>query len=220
MGRFVDRNYLDAIGWRGIRIRREHLRELLALAMQRLRAAGLPVRALDIAAGHGRYVLEALAGNPSARADSILLRDYSPLNVEKGRQLIQALGADDIARFEPGNAFDAESLAALQPAPTLAVVSGLYELFPDNALLEASLSGLARAVPAGGYLAYTGQPWHPQLAFIARALTSHRDGEAWVMRRRSQAEMDELVRQAGFKKVTQRIDDFGIFTVSLAQREG
>ncbi|PJK06265.1 hypothetical protein CO610_10630 [Lysobacteraceae bacterium NML95-0200] len=220
LGRFVDRNYLDAIGWRGIRIRREHLRELLALAMQRLRDAGMPVHAVDIAAGHGRYVLEALAGTPAARADSILLRDYSPLNVEKGRQLIRALSADDIARFEPGNAFDGENLAGLQPSPTLAVVSGLYELFPDNALLQASLAGLARAVPAGGYLAYTGQPWHPQLAFIARALTSHRDGEAWVMRRRSQAEMDELVQQAGFKKVAQRIDDFGIFTVSLAQREG
>ncbi len=38
------------------------------------------------------------------------------------------------------------------------------------------------------------------------------------MRRRTQQEMDELVRLAGFEKVTQRIDDFGIFTVSLARR--
>ncbi|MGT2433828.1 class I SAM-dependent methyltransferase family protein [Cupriavidus basilensis] len=35
---------------------------------------------------------------------------------------------------------------------------------------------------------------------MARALTSHRAGSAWVMRRCSQAEMDELVRQAGFEK--------------------
>jgi hypothetical protein len=38
------------------------------------------------------------------------------------------------------------------------------------------------------------------------------------MRRRTQQEMDELVRLAGFEKVTQRIDRFGIFTVSLARR--
>lgn len=38
------------------------------------------------------------------------------------------------------------------------------------------------------------------------------------MRRRSQAEMDELVRQAGFEKIAQRIDPWGIFTVSLARR--
>jgi hypothetical protein len=37
-----------------------------------------------------------------------------------------------------------------------------------------------------------------------------------VMRCRSQAEMDQLVTQAGFKKIDMRIDRFGIFTVSLA----
>ncbi|NYZ61765.1 bifunctional alpha/beta hydrolase/class I SAM-dependent methyltransferase [Luteimonas deserti] len=217
LGRMVDRNYLDAIGWRGIRVRRTHIRELLALAMRRLRDAGQPVVAVDIAAGHGRYALEALAGG-EARADRILLRDYSPLNVDKGRALIATLGADDIARFEPGDAFDREDLAALQPAPTVAIVSGLYELFPDNDRVRASLQGLADAMPAGSYLVYTGQPWHPQLEFIARALTSHRGGAAWVMRRRIQAEMDELVAAAGFRKLEQRIDRWGIFTVSLAQR--
>ena len=67
-------------------------------------------------------------------------------------------------------------------------------------------------------LVYTNQPWHPQLELIARALTSHRGGQAWVMRRRSQAEMDGLVEAAGFAKLAQRIDEAGIFTVSLAQR--
>jgi hypothetical protein len=97
-------------------------------------------------------------------------------------------------------------------------VSGLYELFPDNERVLASLRGLADAMPAGGRLLYTGQPWHPQLEFIARALTSHRQGQAWVMRRRSQAEMDQLVEAAGFRKLAQRIDRWGIFTVSMAER--
>ena len=214
LGRMVDRNYLDAIGWRGIRVRRTHLHELLGEAMRRLRAAGAPVDVVDIAAGHGRYVLEALADG----ADSIRLRDYSDLNVRQGRALIAELGAVGVAQFEQGDAFDRAALAALTPRPTLAIVSGLYELFPDNALVRRSLAGLADAVAPGGYLVYTGQPWHPQLEFIARALTSHRGGEAWVMRRRSQAEMDELVSAAGFRKLDQRIDRWGIFTVSLAQR--
>lgn len=218
LGRMIDRAYIEAIGWRGIRQRRVHLRELLAEAMALLREAGMPVHAVDIAAGHGRYVLEALASEPQ-RADSIRLRDYSPLNVDKGRALIDTLGAGDIARFDAADAFDGDALAALDPKPTLAIVSGLYELFPDNELLRGSLAGLARAVPVGGYLAYTGQPWHPQLEFIARALTSHRQGQAWVMRRRTQAEMDQLVAAAGFRKIAQRIDQWGIFTVSLARRE-
>ena len=38
------------------------------------------------------------------------------------------------------------------------------------------------------------------------------------MRRRTQGEMDQLVERAGFRKVDQRIDEWGIFTVSLAVR--
>ncbi|MNU09054.1 putative lysophospholipase [compost metagenome] len=51
--------------------------------MRRLRAGGMPVRIVDIAAGHGRYVLEALGAldGGAAAVESILLRDYSPLDV-------------------------------------------------------------------------------------------------------------------------------------------
>ena len=219
LGRFVDRNYLDAIGWRGIRVRRTHVRELLQRAALHLRSEGRPVRVLDVAAGHGRYALDALAQGEQ-RADAIMLRDFSPLNVTQGRALIAAFGATDIATFEQGDAFDAQALAAAPVAPTLSIVSGLYELFADNDAVSRSLQGIAAAMREGGYLVYTGQPWHPQLEFIARALTSHREGAAWVMRRRTQQEMDELVRLAGFEKVTQRIDRFGIFTVTLARRVG
>ncbi len=218
IGRAMDGNYLNSIGWRGIRQRKLHVEELLRIAMQRLRLADDPVRIVDIAAGHGRYVLEALEAASVGRPDSILLRDYSALNVEGGEALIAQKGLADIASFEKADAFDRDSIAAIEPHPTLGLVSGLYELFSDNNMVSRSLSGLAAAIPSGGYLIYTGQPWHPQLELIARALTSHRQGQAWIMRRRTQAEMDELVASAGFQKVEQRIDEWGIFTVSLAKR--
>jgi alpha-beta hydrolase superfamily lysophospholipase len=219
LGRAVDRTYLDAVGWRGIRQRKLHVEELIRLALARLKAAGTPARVVDIAAGHGRYVLEALT-TETERPEAILLRDYSDLNVAAGTRLIAEKGLSDIARFVKADAFDGDDLAALAPRPTLAVVSGLYELFADNALVARSLAGLGHAVPPGGFLVYTGQPWHPQLEMIARALTSHRQGQAWVMRRRTQGEMDQLVAAAGFRKIEQRIDPWGIFTVSLAVREG
>jgi len=217
VGRMMDRSYLNSIGWRGIRQRKAHVEEVIGTALDRLVGDSKPTRIVDIAAGHGRYVLEALSERKS-KPDSILLRDYSPLNVEAGRILIKEKGLENIARFEQGDAFDGDNLARLSPRPTLAIVSGLYELFSDNDMVLGSLRGLAEAVPVGGYLVYTGQPWHPQLELIARALTNHRDGKAWVMRRRIQAEMDQLVAEAGFHKIEQRIDQWGIFTVSLAQR--
>lgn len=217
LGRLIDANYLNSIGWRGIRQRKLHAEELLRLAMGRLREAGKAVRIVDIAAGHGRYILESLEGLEH-KPDTILLRDYSEINVRDGSALIEQKGLSEIARFVKGDAFDRADLAALDPKPTLAVVSGLYELFGSNQMIGDSLAGLAAAVEEGGYLVYTGQPWHPQLELIARALTSHRQGQAWVMRRRSQAEMDQLVEAAGFRKLEQRIDEWGIFSVSLAQR--
>lgn len=217
LGRLIDRNYLNSIGWRGIRQRKLHVEELLRLAMQQLRGTGREVRIVDIAAGHGRYILEALQG-VSPLPESILLRDYSDINVRDGNALIREKGLEGIAQFVKGDAFDGADLAALQPRPTLAVVSGLYELFADNQMVGASLAGLADAVEPGGYLVYTGQPWHPQLELIARALTSHREGQAWVMRRRTQAEMDQLVEAAGFRRIDLRVDEWGIFSVALAQK--
>ncbi|MDR2092361.1 MAG: bifunctional alpha/beta hydrolase/class I SAM-dependent methyltransferase [Azoarcus sp.] len=217
IGRIIDRAYLDAIGWRGIRQRKLYLEELLRDTLARLCKENRPVRILDIAAGHGRYVLDALQYCP--RPEAVLLRDFGDLNVKEGQALIAERGLEDIARFEKGDAFDRASLAAITPKATVGIVSGLYELFPDNDLVAASLVGLHDALEEDGYLLYTGQPWHPQLEMIARALTSHRAGQAWVMRRRTQAEMDQLVRDAGFEKLTERIDAWGIFSVSLAIRK-
>lgn len=219
LGEIIDRTYLNAIGWRGIRVRKQHIEALLAKAAYLLRAEAKEVRIMDIAAGHGRYALEAAV---AVKADHVLLRDYSDLNVAGGRELIQKLGLASKAQFEKADAFDEKSIATVTPKPTIAIVSGLYELFPENAPIGASLAGVHQALEAGGYLIYTNQPWHPQLELIARTLTSHRkahgQNEAWIMRRRTQREMDQLVANAGFEKIDQWSDTWGIFSVSLAKK--
>ncbi len=217
LGKLIDKSYLESVGWRGIRQRKLNIEEMVRLTSDKLREQGKPVHIMDVASGHGRYILEAIESSQQ-KPDSILLRDYSQLNVEKGSALIKQKGLAEIAQFVEANAFEADSYRQLQSQPTLGVVSGLYELFADNDLIRTSLQGFAEAIESGGYLIYTGQPWHPQLEMIARALTSHRQGEAWVMRRRTQEEMDQLVEAAGFTKIDQRIDEYGIFTVSLAIR--
>lgn len=215
-GLFVDKIYLNSIGWRGIRQRKVNIEALIGQAIAELQAKGLPIRMVDIAAGHGRYILDAI-GNAEG-VESILLRDYSELNVAKGNEMIISRGLEDKARFVVGDAFDRQSLATLDPSPTLGIVSGLYELFPDNGPVQASLMGLGDAIPSGGMLVYTGQPWHPQLETIARLLTSHQSGKPWVMRRRTQGEMDSMVEKAGFVKRLELIDEWGIFSVSIAEK--
>lgn len=217
LGKQIDRTYLNNIGWKGIRQRKTNLETLINSAIDQLKTDEQPVRILDIAAGQGRYVLDAI-GPRRNDIDKLLLRDFSDINVTAGAQALIDRGLDDIGNFVQGDAFDQNSLANVSPSATIAIVSGLYELFSENHLIEQSLAGLAEAVEDNGYLIYTNQPWHPQQELIARCLSSHRDGQPWVMRCRSQAEMDQLVENAGFRKLDQLIDKWGIFSVSIAQR--
>jgi len=211
--KFIDKFYLNAIGWRGIRERKRNIKLAIDQAVAKLQERGEPLRLLDIASGHGRYILDAAQGHKFER---ITLRDYSDINVKAGNEMINERGLQDVASFTQANAFEAASYEGLQDAYTLGVVSGLFELFPDNSVVRTALQGFSSSVKSGGHLIYTNQPWHPQLEMIARALPSHRQGAAWIMRRRSQAEMDQLVANAGFKKVREWIDGDGIFSVSLA----
>ena len=175
------------------------------------------MRLFDIAAGPGRYVLETIRKLNTIPVSAVL-RDYKQENLDAATRLRDQLGLANVT-VTHGDAFDRASLAAVTPRPSIAIVSGLYELFPDNEPVLRSLRGLADAVEPGGHLLYTNQPWHPQIEFIARVLTN-REGRPWIMRRRTQAEMDGLVRAVGFEKISQETDSWGIFTVSLARRVG
>jgi alpha-beta hydrolase superfamily lysophospholipase/SAM-dependent methyltransferase len=215
LGRIVDWFYLNAIGWRGIRARRTMLQHALQLLIGQTQADGRPVRILDIASGAGRYVLETMKTMQPIDISAIL-RDYKHENLAAASKIRDELGVTDVT-IAHGDAFDRIGLAATTPRPTIAIASGLYELFPDNEPVLRSLNGMADALEPGGHLIYTNQPWHPQLEFIARVLTN-REGRPWIMRRRTQAEMDELVASTGFEKVSQEIDPWGMFTVSIARR--
>jgi len=214
-GRLIDRQYLNGIGWRGIRVRRQLLERAVQQAIERTHASKGSVHIVDIAAGAGRYLLETVK-RCERMCVTAELRDMNTANLAEGRGIADALGLGNVA-FVKADAFDPNGLERVQPPPDIAIVSGLYELFPDNAKVLTSLQSLARAVPKGGTLIYTNQPWHPQLELIARGLTNW-DGEPWIMRRRTQAEMDDLIHAAGFEKVQMEIDRWGMFTVSIARR--
>lgn len=213
LGRMIDRSFLDNIGWKGIRQRRVHLEKTLGDAIEAMHQSGQPVNILDIATGGGRYVLETMK-RLNHIPMSAVLRDYQQVNLDAAGKLASDLGLRNVTIIQ-GDAFDRASIAATAPRPTIVIVSGLYELFPMNEPLQRSLAGIADALEPGGILIYTNQPWHPEVEFIARVLTN-REGEPWIMRRRTQGEMDELVRAAGFEKTFMAIDPWGIFTVSSA----
>ena len=135
-------------------------------------------------------MIEAIRDLPAIPMDAMLC-DYKEENVDAVRTLTEELNVNGAVIARRGDAFDRESLARIKPRATIGIVSGLYELFPSNESVLNSLRGLADAIEPDGYLIYTNQPWHPQLEFIAHVLRN-REGERWMMRRRTTAEIDEL----------------------------
>ncbi|WP_201567146.1 alpha/beta fold hydrolase [Psychrobacter sp. JCM 18900] len=225
-GQAVDKFYLNNIGWQGIRIRREHILELARLALADIEDKNqssnksYQPKLLDIASGHGFYAFDLLTEFVDLQAE---LRDYEMHNIQALHAKAERLAMSNRVMTSQKDAFDPASYINAHTNDTstdtkkadLAIASGLFELFSDNALPATALAGIYDSLKSGGYLIYTNQPWHPEQEFISKTLNNHR-GSSWVMRCRSQAEMDQLVERAGFKKVTMRIDRFGIFTVSLA----
>ena len=180
---------------------------------------------LDIASGHGFYAFDLLTEFENLHAE---LRDYESHNIQALQAKAERLDIADRVITCQKDAFDPASYsnvrkgsASVKETPfknsgfDIAIASGVFELFSDNTLPATALAGIYDSLKADGYLIYTNQPWHPEQEFISKTLNNHR-GSSWVMRCRSQAEMDQLVECAGFKKVAMRIDKFGIFTVSLA----
>jgi hypothetical protein len=96
VGKLIDWSYLNSIGGKGIRVRKRNLERALIQSARLLRETDEPVRVVDIAAGHGRYVLEAFAAGAN-RPDQILLRDYDASNVREGTALIRQTGMHGIA---------------------------------------------------------------------------------------------------------------------------
>ncbi|MFT5120320.1 MAG: SAM-dependent methyltransferase, partial [Psychrobacter glaciei] len=154
------------------------------------------------------------------------LRDYEQHNIQALQAKAEQLEIADRVLTCQKDAFDPASYSHVQKGNgdakgfddkkfDIAIASGVFELFSDNTLPATALAGIYDSLKSDGYLLYTNQPWHPEQEFISKTLNNHR-GSSWVMRCRSQAEMDQLVENAGFKKVAMRIDRFGIFTVSLA----
>ncbi|WP_201502947.1 alpha/beta fold hydrolase [Psychrobacter cibarius] len=228
-GQAVDKFYLSNIGWQGIRIRREHIlelaREALADIEDKNQSSTKPYqpKLLDIASGHGFYAFDLLIEFTNLHAE---LRDYEQHNIQALQAKAEQLEIADRVLTCQKDAFDPASYSNMQKRSAnakslddkkfdIAIASGVFELFSDNTLPATALAGIYDSLKSDGYLLYTNQPWHPEQEFISKTLNNHR-GSSWVMRCRSQAEMDQLVENAGFKKVAMRIDRFGIFTVSLA----
>jgi alpha-beta hydrolase superfamily lysophospholipase/SAM-dependent methyltransferase len=214
IGRIIDYFYINAVGWKGIRQRKVNLQGSLDGVIEKLANDGKPIRIMDIAAGPGRYLIETAKRHEDKDLE-VLVRDYAEANISQGRNLAKNLHCKNVD-FKVSDAFNKDTFTEQKFKPNVLIVSGLYELFPNNDDVQKSIEGACSILDDDGYIIYTGQPWHPQLEMIAQTLPN-REGKKWIMRRRTQREIDQLFAAAGAQKKDMSIDEWGIFTVSTAE---
>lgn len=212
IGKFIDRFYLNQIGWRDVRERKKNL---LSLIEEKINSLGEEnVKILDVAGGTGNYLFDIKEKYPKVK---ILINEFKKSNIEVGEKVIKKNNWENIS-FINYDCFDKETYKKINYTPNIIIISGVFELFENNKMLENTISGVAEILDKNGAVIYTGQPWHPQLKQIALVLNSHKgNGKSWLMRRRSEKELDSLFENYNLKKEKMLIDNDGIFTVSLAE---
>ncbi|HEX5736125.1 MAG TPA: class I SAM-dependent methyltransferase family protein [Blastocatellia bacterium] len=207
IGGLLDRLYLNAVGWKGIRLRKVLVKSYLTRIVQSQLQRKSRIRYLDIACGGGEYDVEVFEKLDPARIEAEL-RDYKQENIKKAEQNAQSKGLYN-TRFKQADAFDPENY---NEKWDVIVSSGFWEIIDDDALVKGCLLNVANCLDVGSTLVFTIQPYHPQLEMIARTLTSN-TGKLWVMRLRSLDLYKEWMREAKLQYVTHQMEEHGIFGV-------
>jgi SAM-dependent methyltransferase len=156
IGRLMDRVYLNAIGWRGIRLRKELVIQCLKRVVSEQLGRKQRIRFLDLACGGGEYDIEVLKGHPPHRVESEL-RDYKPENIAQAMRNAETCGLKHI-RFKQADAFDGDNY---RERWDIIVASGFWEIIEDDRLVKGCLLNAARCLHSGGRLIFTIQPDHP-----------------------------------------------------------
>ncbi|RXJ83417.1 methyltransferase [Arcobacter sp. CECT 8985] len=213
LGKFIDKNYLNSIGWKGIRQRKINLEKLLKNSINELKTKNKEIKILDIAGGPAKYLVEIAKQYKDVQIE---VRDYQTQNIQKGQSYIEKYNLDNI-KYKQADAFDKSNYKDQSFKPNIVVISGVFELFDNNDLIKNAINGVSNILNSGDILLFTNQPWHPQLSQISNILMNH-NKEKWIMRQRCEYEINQLFSEAGFKIEEKCIDNYGIFTVTKAKK--
>lgn len=103
IGKFIDRFYLNQIGWRGVRERKKNL---LSLIEEKITSLGEKnVKILDVAGGTGNYLFDIKEKYPKVK---ILINEFKKSNIEVGEKVIKKNNWEDIS-FINYDCFDKET---------------------------------------------------------------------------------------------------------------
>ena len=220
LGRYLDGRFLASLPAKALRARATNLERAIRTASERIRATGLPVRIVDLAAGDGHHVMDAIH-KLAILPESVLLCESDEERVTEATRFAHERNLGGILRIVRAHRHDEQWIASLAPHTTIAIAP-LQELASDPPrTVQTVLGGLARAIPPGGCMIHSTGPHHPEWHRHAAALmpisenSADRAGTALC-----QADLDRCIESAGFNLHDRWVDEWGVFSVSLCIRAG
>jgi ubiquinone/menaquinone biosynthesis C-methylase UbiE len=196
VGRWIDRIFLRARIWDGVRQRTATTKAIIAEILAARRAAAASTMILDVAAGTALYLRE-LARECGGDDLVIACHDRNPREVMLGRQLVAAEGLQRFT-FSVGDATDESSyLTSRDPDVVLAV--GLFAIMHSDADVRTVMRVAFRHLSGDGFFVCTTLVKPP----VGRRLA---DVDACTGRpaERSPETIAAWLRESGFRNIDQR----------------
>ncbi|MBP7216350.1 MAG: class I SAM-dependent methyltransferase family protein [Candidatus Omnitrophica bacterium] len=215
IGKWIDRAFLNNVGWQAIRQRKENLKQYLKQAITENRQRNEKTVILDIASGPAKYLLEVMVEMGEHDLFAIC-QDIDERWLIFGQQQANACGIRNI-RFEKGDAFNKELLAKTSPKPSIVVSSGFYDWIVDDELVKRSFRYCYHIVAEGGVIVFTNQAGHKQMELVSEAFVDF-NKEPLRMKVRSPEVINGWARDVGFKDLVTSIDQWGLYSVSKGRK--
>jgi 1-acyl-sn-glycerol-3-phosphate acyltransferase len=216
IGKAIDRLYLSHRGWEAVRIRKQHLEQLLEKAILDCLARKGEAFILDIASGPARYVVDTLAKFRDNNVTAIC-RDLDERWLREGREKAAKLGLKRVS-FEKGDALDFNSYGYLYRKPDIVISSGFYDWIKEDSQVNKSMSIAYRLLDDGGYFIYTNQSAHVDIEMVNEIFIDFRQQPLRMVTRSVEKLRNWAVRQ-GFAVSKVLTDSWGYYPVTLVSKK-
>lgn len=215
IGRIIDRAFLDNVGWKAIRQRKDNLKKYIKSAIEDNNKKGIKTTILDIASGPARYILDVLSevGEDNVH---VICQDIDQRWLDYGKKQSQKAGLKNI-KFEKGDAFNLGSLSKVLPKPNVVVSSGFYDWITDDELVKKSLEYCYTILQGGGKIVFTNQAGHKQMELVSQAFIDF-NKEPLRMTTRSPESICGWASEVGFKNFETIVDRWGLYSVSKGEK--
>jgi SAM-dependent methyltransferase len=213
IGKWLDYIYLSHPAWEDVRIRKKNLEEYLVEAIKQQREKKRKPVIVDVAAGAARYILDTLSREDMQDVTAIC-RDLDDEALSLGSSNAVEMKIKSV-KFENGDAFSAESLSKVDPAPNIIVSSGFYDWINDDSRVQESMSLIYDTLPEGGCFLFTNQSRHVSLEYTQQVFSDFK-GNPLRMTLRPAYLVNKWVEDIGYKIYKTTGDEEYNYSVTLA----